>query len=394
MNVLLFGLVVFPLSLAAPEAPDAPLLGDPRETVKFSKKLLVVSANEGSAIADIDRDGRLDVVAGRNWYRAPEFVPHALRHVEEFADYLHSNGDHVLDVNGDGWPDVLSSSFHDQGVWWYENPGAAGLEKGLLWKTHLLRKTHGENEVNYVRDIDGDGRPELIVNRWRENAPLVAWKLVEKDGSWTLEERELSPRGNAHGMGFGDINGDGREDILSGWGWWERPAGKPLENEWRFHRDWTLRGASCPMIVTDLNADGRNDVIWGRGHDYGLYWREQLPPGADGRSRWREHVIDRTYSQAHCLHRADIDGDGEAELITGKRVRAHSGKDPGGEDPTCLYYYKWDRKKSRFTRYTIDEKGGVGTGLQVRTADLDGDGRLDIVVGGKSGSWVLRNRGR
>ncbi len=75
-------------------------------------------------------------------------------------------------------------------------------------------------------------------------------------------------------------------------------------------------------------------------------------------------------------------------------MRAHSGNDPGGKDPTCFYYYKWSRQTKRFTRYTIDEKGGVGTGLQINTTDLNGDGALDIVVGGKSGTWVLLNQGR
>lgn len=373
----------------------SPATGSPADTLRFARQRLVVSANEGSAVADIDRDGRLDVVAGRNWYAAPDFVPRPLREIGEFADYLHSNGDHVFDVNGDGWPDVVASSFHNEGVWWYENPKRGELEKGLLWKAHLLRKTHGENEVNYLRDLDGDGVPELIVNRWRPDSPLVAWTLEAKEGGgYTLEEHVLSRNGNTHGFGFGDINGDGREDILSGMGWWERPAGDPLKETWTFHADWNLEGASCPMLVLDLTGDGRNDLIWGKGHNYGLYWREQLDPAEGGRTRWKEHLIDSSYSQAHCLHWADLDGDGAGELITGKRVRAHSGNDPGGQEPSCLYYYTWDLSKRRFTRYTIDEKGGVGTGLQINTVDLDGNGALDIIVGGKSGTWVLRNLGR
>ncbi len=155
--------------LAAEGERVSPAIGNAADTVKFSKQRLIISANEGNAVADINRDGQLDVVAGRNWYAAPDFVPRPLRQIDEFADYLHSNGDHVFDVNGDGWPDVFASSFHNEGVWWYENPKGENLEKGLLWKAHLLKKTHGENEVNYLRDIDGDGVPELIVNRWRQN---------------------------------------------------------------------------------------------------------------------------------------------------------------------------------------------------------------------------------
>ena len=365
-----------------PNAPLHPTLGDSDEAVQFSKLPLMISANEGSAVADINQDGNLDVVAGRNWYAGPQFIPHPLRQISEFSDYLHSNGDHVCDVNQDGWPDVIASSFLNEGIWWFENPGKPKLKTGLLWTQHLLKKTHGENEANFLRDLDGDGTPELLVNRWKANSPLVAWTLAPAEGNagYTLEENVLSREGNAHGFGFGDINGDNREDILSGMGWWERPSEHPLKSEWTFHADWNLEGASCPMLVHDLTGDGRNDVIWGSGHDYGLYWREQLVR-ADGTIEWEQHLIDRSFSQAHCLHWADLDGDGDGELITGKRIRAHSGNDPGGKDPSCFYYYQWSRETLQFTRYTIDEGNGVGTGLQINSADLNRDGALDIVVG-------------
>jgi hypothetical protein len=128
------------------------------------------------------------------------------------------------------------------------------------------------------------------------------------------------------------------------------------------------------------------------GHDYGLFWREQLKPASDGTLQWKEHVIDKSFSQPHVLHLADIDGDGEDELITGKRVFAHNGKDPGGKEDPVLYYYNWDRKQKRFDRKTIVE-GSAGTGLQIATGDLNGDGRLDIAVAGKSGTYVIFNEG-
>lgn len=189
--------------------------------------------------------------------------------------------------------------------------------------------------------------------------------------------------------GFGDINGDQREDILFQNGWYERPAGDPLAQTWTLHSDWDWKHSSCPMIVTDLNGDGKNDVIRGNAHAYGLFWMEQLPAKA-GKTQWVEHVIDDSWSQAHALAWVDLDGDGNKDLITGKRVRAHSGRDPGADEPAAMYYYTWDKKTKTFTRKIIAK--GVGTGLFIRTADLDENGKLDIVVSGKSGTYLLLNQ--
>ena len=123
-----------------------------------------------------------------------------------------------------------------------------------------------------------------------------------------------------------------------------------------------------------------------------MHWWEQLEPAADGTLQWRKHLIDNRFSQPHCLHMADLTGDGQLELITGKRVFAHNGNDPGGKDDPCLYYWTWDKSSSAFTRHTIEE-GNVGTGLQIRTGDLNGDKRIDIAVAGKSGTYVLINKG-
>lgn len=362
--------------------------------LRFTKKLLTVDANEGCDVADVNRDGKLDIIAGRNWYAGPDFTPRPLRLIEDWNGYVQSNADHVYDVNGDGWPDVIAGSFLPSEVHWYENPGEDLLNRGFMWKQHLLADTKATtNEAMFFRDLDGDSVPEWCVNSWTTKAPTLVWKIVNDDkGAATLKRVTIGEQWNGHGMGFGDLNGDGREDILVGSGWYERPEGEPFNSPWTFHKDWEWH-ASCPMLVVDVDEDGRNDIIVGEGHNYGLYWVKQLPPGERGKVRWAErNLIDRTWSQPHAMHLADLDGDGNAELITGKRVYAHNGGDPGGKDPPCLYYYKWN-KAGEFTRFTIDE-GAVGTGLQIRTADLNGDGRIDIVVAGKSGTYVLLNDGK
>lgn len=360
--------------------------------LRFEKKLLMVDANEGCAIADVNRDGKPDLIAGRHWYAAPRFVPRPLRLVNDWRSYAESNGDHVFDVDGDGWPDVISGSWCRKEVFWYRNPGRVELERGRLWEERLLATVGTTtNEVYALRDLDADGFPELMVNNWNKAAPLAAWGIQrDTQGKPTAAHVVLGAGGCGHGIGFGDINGDGREDILVGVGWYERPAGEPLSTEWTLHRDWDVHG-SCPMIVADLDGDGHTDVIWGDAHRYGLHWMQQLPEG--GGRQWKQHLIDKSWSQPHCLAWADLDGDGQPELITGKRVRAHGGSDPGGKEPPCLYYYTWDRTAMKFTRHTIDE-GTIGIGMQICTGDLNADGRLDIVVAGKAGTYILFNQGK
>jgi hypothetical protein len=366
--------------------------------IRFEKKSLLFSPNEGCTLADVNNDGQVDIIAGTHWFAAPDFVARPIRVIAEFQDdFLRNNGDHAWDVNQDGWIDVISAEWMGDEIHWYENPGAKALKKGLRWKPHLLKKTRGENEALFLRDLDDDGTPEILIDCWEDDAPLVCWKLTTEgeDKTPTLKRIELGPQGCGHGMAFGDVNGDSREDILVKVGWYERPEGDALGQPWKLHRDWDLPHGATPFIVTDLTGDGRNDLIWGDGHNYGLYWFEQGDPSGDGKTTWKRHLIDRSYSQTHTLVWINLDGENGNELITGKRVRGHAGNDPGGREPECLYYYSWDPQQREFARHDISPPGkGVGTGMQINTADLDGDGRLDLAVSGKSGTYVLFNRGK
>ncbi len=383
--------------------------------IKFKVQRLTVDANEGVDIADVDKDGKLDVIAGRNWFRAPNFVPHPLRSIEDWNGYVTSNGDFAYDVNGDGWVDVVAGSFLTTEIYWFENPKIEGLRLGQMWKKHLLIDSKlSQNEGALFTDIDGDGIPEYIVNSWNKKNPVVAWKFSTREQTETvtvkvkgkkvkkevtrtvpsLSKILIGDRANGHGMAMGDINNDGRLDVLVGEGWYEQPADFSPDKPWIYHADWADWHAAVPCVVVDVNGDGKNDIIWAKGHDYGIFWWEVTGQNADGSLQWKEHEIDSSFSQAHALHLADLDGDGQDELITGKRVRAHNGGDPGGKDPAGVFYYKWDRKSLKFTKFAIDTSGKVGIGLQIRTADLNGDGKLDLALAGKSGTHVLINLGK
>ncbi len=370
--------------------------GEEPGDLRFSKRCLLVSPNEGCAVGDVNRDGKPDVVAGTHWFAAPDFVPRPIRDIPQtMTEYYANNGDHLYDVDRDGWLDLISGGWMESEVFWYQNPGKEGLARGYKWDRHLLKDTRGQNEVFQLHDFDGDGVPELFVNCWEKDAPLVVWKMAKgTEGQPTLERLVLGDQGSGHGYAFGDLNGDGREDVLVETGWYERPDGDPFAGPWKFHAETALPHPSCPFVVVDLTGDGRSDVIWGRAHDFGLYWWEQGQPKPDGTTTWTEHLIDKSWSQVHCIVWTDLDGDGQGELVTGKRVRGHAGRDPGGGDPECLFYYTWNPSAREFSRHAISPPGGgVGTGMQICVADLNADGRPDVAVSGKTGTWVLFNQG-
>ncbi|MCA9235834.1 MAG: VCBS repeat-containing protein [Planctomycetales bacterium] len=366
-------------------------------------KSLTVDANEGIALADFNNDGLLDVVAGRNWYAAPAFLPRPVRAIDDWNGYAQSNGDFAYDVDRDGWMDVISGGFTTPEVYWFRNPGGEELARGYLWEKHLLFDFGcNANEGQILEDLDGDGVPEWIANSWVTPSPQYLWRFAASESAASAEDPatdapmmqriEISQTGNGHGMGVGDLNGDGRLDIVCGTGWYECPADElRYTQRWQFHADWPPTDFSLPVLIKDVDADGRNDIVWGTGHGFGLQWWRQLPPTGEGKTEWETHVIDDSFSQAHALAWADLDGDGQEDLITGKRVRAHNGGDPGAAMPPCIQYYSWSARDKAFKKSVINE-GMVGIGLQIRTGDLNGDGRTDVAVAGKGGVFLLFNR--
>jgi hypothetical protein len=371
------------------------------KSVSWTKRQLFVNPYESAAVADLNKDGHVDIVYGAYWFAGPDFVPRSFRPNHVSSDYMRANSDHVYDVDKDGWLDVIAGGWNEDGIYWYKNPGNGPKERGtpwemhLPWQSHLLTKTRGRMEMFQLHDFDRDGVPEIYSACYRKNEPLEIWRFTKgPDGAPSLSVFVLGPQGGGHGFAFGDVNGDGREDVLTEIGWYERPTGDPFAGPWKLHPETALPHPSCPFVVKDLNGDGRLDIIFGRGHDRGLYWWEQQAPKPDGTTVWKQHVIDESWTQAHALRLADLDGDGQQELVAGKCIWAHNGGDPGAADPPAIYYYVWDRAALKFIRHTIAAPGeNIALGRQYEVVDLNGDGRLDLTAPSKTGLWVLFNQG-
>ncbi|MDA0990632.1 MAG: VCBS repeat-containing protein, partial [Verrucomicrobia bacterium] len=224
---------------------------------------------------------------------------------------------------------------------------------------------------------------------------LAIYKLVTDaagNGTGTFNKTVVRTEPQGHGLGAGDIAGNGRCDFVLRDGWLEAPE-DPYKGEWIWHPEFKLfQSSSTPILVADVNGDGVNDLIVGGGHEYGLTWWEQKI--VKGQREWIAHPIDPFNSQYHDMQWIDIDGDGQCELVTGIRYRAHCGRDPGAADDLGIYYFKWNGES--FTKLVIEHgpiREATGCGIYFAIADLNGNGRLDIVAPGKDGLYVFYNEG-
>ena len=332
-------------------------------------------------VIDVNKDGKLDIVSGGFWYEAPDWKKHFLREVEVIRGRFDDYSNLELDVNADGWTDIVSVNYRSKSLFWMEHPGERiRTEPETPWTKHVI-DTPGPMETGRLHDIDGDGRLDLLPN----GTDFAAWYELEKPGVFIRHDLPKEIAG--HGVGFGDINGDGRGDIVGPRGWLEAPEDRRA-GRWLWHPDWELhQGASIPIVVHDVDRDGDNDLLYGRGHNYGLYWLEDNSPQRK-QGIWTLHAIDTSWAQPHSLLLADLDNDKQPELIAGKRYMGHEGRDPGEWERIVLYSYQFNPQSRTFKR-TLLAQDCAGFGLDPKVADIDADGDLDIVTADRNGLSLL-----
>jgi hypothetical protein len=357
--------------------------------IKWRKKLIALERFESAGVFDVSGDGKPNIVSGAYWYETPDIrTQHPVGEVPAAGEYYDDFSTIPMDINGDGRLDFITGGWWGDTLRWRENPGDPAKE----WPEHIIART-GNVETTRAWDVDGDGQLELVPNT--PGGPLVVYKLKLDErglGTGIFEAHTIYSFNQGHGLGYGDLTGNGRGDFVLANGWLEAPA-DTFNGEWTFHPDFELGTASIPILVVDVNGDGLNDLIVGQAHPYGLDWWEQKLDDS-GNRLWVKHPIDPFNSQYHDLHWVDLDGDGQPELVTGKRYRAHCGHDPGDYDDVGIYYFKWNGES--FTKQVIDYGSpgiGKGCGIHFAIADLTGNGRLDIVAPGKDGLYFYENLG-
>ncbi|HZH97156.1 MAG TPA: VCBS repeat-containing protein [Flavisolibacter sp.] len=261
-------------------------------SVHFVPQKIASESFESVGVFDVNGDGKPDLVSGSFWYEGPSFVTrHYIGDVKRYGEYWDDFSTIPLDVNGDGRLDFITGSWWSGSLRWMKNPG-----KDTAWTEHIIAKT-GAIETTRGWDVDGDGTIEICPNN--PGTKLKFYKLgkgASGNGNSTFTEVIVADKQD-HGLGFGDINGDGRGDFVISTGWLEAPK-DPLTQKWSFHDEFVLGSASIPITVADINKDGLNDLIVGQAHDYGLYWYEQKK-GTASKRNWVKHPIDPFASQYH-----------------------------------------------------------------------------------------------
>ncbi len=383
--------------------------------IRFEKiTLLNAYITEGASFGDIDGDGHLDIIAGALWWKGPNFESsYAYAPIKKFPitgpgleGYATNFFNFPGDFDGDGKTDLLLIGIPGSDGKWVKRPGknpiAADGSNPIEEPDYQFALKDVSHESPQMVNIIGDQREELLT--FSEGQIILATPNSETNLPWKV--LAISPKDVkrfpifSHGLGAGDINGNGLIDVVEKSGWWEQPKNWDEKTLWKFHEyNFTIDPGGSQMMVFDVDGDGDNDIVTAvHAHGYGLSWYEQR--SENHKIVFKKHEImpsvpqkdnqKLSFSQLHALSAVDIDNDGILDIVTGKCYYAHNGRDPGAEDPAVLYWFKTFRNDdgtAEFIPHLIDSDSGVGR--QIATGDVNGDGKADVAIANKKGVFLF-----
>ena len=357
-----------------------------------------------AAAGDFNHDGVLDVTIGNRYYLGPSFTDSRELYLGQAfnpaTEYGPAMVNYAGDYTGDGWDDILVAESRAPAL--YVNPRG----ESRRWTRYTVFPQVVSESITFT-DVNNDGKVDAVF----AGSNKVQWATSDPanpTGPWkSYAVSEAGPWGaSIHGIGAGDINGDGKVDLIAPHGWWEQPSGGATVTPWTFHQGAFGRAGNAGgnIEIYDVNGDKLPDVVTAlAAHGFGLAWYEQKRDAA-GTISFVEHQImgdfaatnpgNVTFTELHALTMADVDGDGMKDIITGKRAWAHldSYSDPDSMGAAVLYWFKTIRDPkapggARFVPELIHNRSGVGSMIQV--ADLNKDGAIDIIAGTNRGGHIF-----